>query len=93
MSNLHVIATSPQTTNFVDLRAAVAAVDAVLFIEDGVYFSQADDAMLNFATQRQFFLSEDLSARGLALRAEQEQLNYDGFVDLTTKHERCISWY
>ncbi len=74
--------------------------DAVLMIEDGVYGalagSQVSDAVLAKAGAVSLYvLSPDAQARGLAPEkclSEISGVDYDGFVDLVTRHDRTQAW-
>lgn len=91
MATLHVIATSPSTSKLYDLCAAVSQGDALLFIEDGVYFAQDLHSLSPLPTQQYFFLGEDAAARGIS--APDRYVDYIGFVDLTAQYERSLSWF
>ena len=80
--------------------ALTAAGDAVLFIEDGVYWAtkavQATTTLETASKGTQFYvLKEDLKARGIEehIGPEAVQIDYLGFVKLTEKYERSVSWY
>lgn len=91
MANLHLIASSPSKTRLDELRATISQADALLFIEDGVYFAATNDILTSLPTQEIFFLSDDAAARSIELSARA--VDYAGFVDLTVQYERSVSWY
>ena len=79
------------------LRIAAAG-DTILLIEDGVYAGLESNAepILKGVTQIHILaLTPDLQARGLVDRLMPgiQQVDYDGFVNLTEEHEKVISWY
>ena len=101
MSMLHTVNKSPFERNTLDacLRMAVPG-NSVLFIEDGVYAAvngtkatpQVAEAMSGMAF---YALGPDLAARGVAeskLIDGIKVVDYAGFVDLVTSHERVQSW-
>ena len=90
MANLHLIATSPSATRLNELHAAMSSEDAVLFIEDGVYFARASEALATLPACKVYFLSEDAQVRGIEVK---QTVDYAGFVELTTQYDRCVSWY
>ena len=91
MANLHLIATSPSATKLAELRAVLSREDALLFLEDGVYFAAAEEVLASLPSQAFFFLEEDAAARGIHPPART--VDYAGFVELTAQYERSVSWY
>ena len=101
MSVLHIVNKSPFERNSLDtcLRLALAN-SSILLIEDGIYAAQAGTACAERVLQalgkhRIYVLEPDLRARGIG--AERtidgiELVDYDGFVRLTTEHEKLQSW-
>jgi tRNA 2-thiouridine synthesizing protein B len=96
---LHTVNKSPFDATALDscLRIALSD-DTVLLIEDGVYAALANDTnrerMLR-ASATLIALAPDVDARGI-----QNQLldgivtvDYAGFVELTTKHSKVVSWF
>ncbi len=77
--------------------AAMAAEDALLLIEDGVY------AVLDAGWEghrldvgRLYALEDDLAARGLGSRAHErniETVSMEAFVALTARARQTVSWY
>ncbi len=76
--NLHIL-NNQQTTGL----ALADQDDAILLIEDGVYLD---------SERPSYVLKADLEARGLAARANQTVIDYDGFVDLCTQYSKVITW-
>lgn len=74
--------------------------DAVLMIEDGVYGALAASGMAEFVKSKSgsvsiYIMSPDADARGLAaekLLGEVTGVDYAGFVNLVTEHDRTQSW-
>lgn len=64
--------------------------DALLLIEDGVYWSSSHftDRLAGIDL---YVLQPDLLARGLTLQSGKS-IDDEGFVDLTTIHSRIVSW-
>jgi tRNA 2-thiouridine synthesizing protein B len=101
MAMLHIVNKSPFERNALDscMRLATAGA-AVLFIEDGVIGAlkntanshKVSDAMSNL---KFYVLGPDLKARGMSedrLIDGVSVVDYDGFVDLVTGHDRVQSW-
>ncbi len=101
MTMLHTVNKSPFEKNSLESCLAHAADNsAVLLIEDGVYgalkntvvSAKVKDAM---ATVKVYALAPDLTTRGLDsgnLIDGIELVDYNGFVDLSTKHDKVQSW-
>ncbi len=101
MSMLHTVNKSPFERNTLDacLRM-IASGHSLLFIEDGVYAAvdgtavaaKVADIMPEVAI---YVLGPDLAARGIGenkLSAGVKMVDYSGFVDLVTRHDRVQSW-
>lgn len=102
MATLHTVNKSPFDKSALNSCLSVAKADAsILFIEDGVVAAinntalskKLSEAMSN--GQKIYVLGNDLAARGLS----QERLlkgvkivDYTGFVQLATEHERVQNW-
>ena len=92
--NLHILNTSPSDRNtFVSCSHALADEDTLLLIEDGTYWllpqHRADLARI---PARVVALSPDRQARGIKADSLME-VDDTGFVELTIKHERVVSWF
>ncbi|OOQ65415.1 sulfurtransferase complex subunit TusB [Vibrio parahaemolyticus] len=89
---LHIIKT---VSALEDACALYSEQDAVLLIEDAVYaanpqhkaFSQIKHAAV-------FALKSDIQARGMANRIGPSVtvVDYVGFVELTAKHDKSLTW-
>ena len=101
MATLHTVNKSPFERNALEsCLQHVAAGDTVLMIEDAVIGARkgsAAAAMLETAMQSGTLcvLAADLAARGL--KAEDivpgaKVVDYGGFVDLVTGHDRTVAW-
>ena len=101
MSTLHTVNKSPfATQTLLSCLGHCQEGDAVLMIEDGVYGALAGSGMSDLVRSRAgaislYVLSADAAARGLAadkLLGEVKGVEYDGFVDLVTEHDRTQNW-
>lgn len=73
--------------------------DAVLMIEDGVFGALngsgvAEAVVAKSGSVSVYALTGDVAARGLEGKtlSEVENVDYAGFVDLVTKHDRTQNW-
>ncbi|SDF94827.1 tRNA 2-thiouridine synthesizing protein B [Onishia taeanensis] len=93
---LHLLNRSPATGGTVDdALAAMGPDDRLLLIEDGVLGAlPAQVARFTGLTGRLFALREDLAARGLLERCEEQAniVDVDGFVTLTEEADKTVSW-
>jgi tRNA 2-thiouridine synthesizing protein B len=101
MSTLNIINKSPFDRNSLESCIAVLSDgDAILLTEDGVYAATSgtsfSDAVKAAADSHSVYvLGPDLSARGMKEDRIVEGVNvvdYDGFVDLVTEHDKANSW-
>lgn len=99
MSILHTVAKSPfQKSDLSSCLAHANSGDAVLLIEDGVYGAMAGTAVAEKVASADadiYVLGSDLAARGIAGEKVADGIKvieYDGFVDLATKHKAVNSW-
>ncbi|MEZ5841950.1 MAG: sulfurtransferase complex subunit TusB [Hyphomicrobiales bacterium] len=101
MSTLHTINKSPfERSAMASCLAHLKAGDAVLIIEDGVVgarkataFAATISAAMGDAEV--YVLGPDLQARGMNegdLVDGVKVVDYDGFVDLVTAHDRTQAW-
>lgn len=101
MATLHTVNKSPFERNSLDTCVRhLSAGDSVLMIEDAVIGARKGstaasliEAALKSGTV--YVLGADLAARGL--KAEDivpgtQVVDYTGFVDLVTSHDRAVSW-
>ena len=95
--SLHIFnqATHHQST-LKTMLAAVSEGDAIILIEDGVYWAQAAcSAPLQNLTVKTYALTPDVSARGLQSRLDGtiELVDDQGFVALCCEHSKTLSWF
>lgn len=103
MKSLHIVSTSPTAGSaLADCLRAADQGDTVLLTQDGVYAAVAraaePAAMLDAAVARGislYALLPDIDARGLAalLRKGCGLVDDNGFVELTERHPRIVSWF
>ena len=98
MSMLHLVNKSPyESCNFNTASSIMQDDDVLLLIEDGVYAavkSGKASAMLDGHTVS--VLGPDLAARGISEDKLADGVNvvdYAGFVELTTTHDKVVSWF
>lgn len=96
---LHTVNKSPYSdqTLLSCLRAANET-DTLLLIEDGVYGALKGgeySGLVESAAPRILVLAPDLEARGLLdkLLTSIATVDYAGFVELTTTHDKVVSWF
>lgn len=101
MSMLHTVNKSPfEKSSLVSCLAHAKAGSAVLLIEDGVYGAMKNSTVAEAVQNAQqnvkvYALKADLDTRGIG---ENQVLNgielvdYAGFVDLATQHDKVQSW-
>ena len=101
MSVLHIVNKSPYDRGSLDTCLRLASNDAaILLIEDGIYAAlknaaAAEKVQQALSKHKVYALEPDLKARGV--RPENtidgiELVDYDGFVKLTTEHDKLQSW-
>jgi tRNA 2-thiouridine synthesizing protein B len=83
MSVLHIVNKSPFDRNSLDSCLRLAKADSpILLIEDGIYAVQKNTAAADKILQA---LANNI-IDGISL------VDYDGFVKLTTEHDKLQSW-
>lgn len=101
MSTLHTVNKSPfATQSLMSCLNHCKDGDAVLMIEDGVYGALAGSGMSDFVQAKSksvliYVMSPDADARGLSsdkLLGDVSGVDYAGFVELVTKHDRTQAW-
>ncbi|WP_110665353.1 sulfurtransferase complex subunit TusB [Salinicola halophilus] len=95
---LHLIIRTPHSSGiFADLLDAFADGDYLLLIEDGCYAALPGAAGLDDAVVagRIGVLREDAESRGLLARVAPsiEIVDMDGFVALTERFPKSLSWF
>ena len=104
MNSLHIVAKAPSAASLADLRAVIDDGDVLIFIEDGVYFArsefpnrpaagQATQSAPYFSHLECYYLAEDLAARGIEPHDEMQVVDTEGFVALSARLARSVSWY
>lgn len=96
MTCLHTISCSPSTNLLASCSSCLKPGDAILFIEDGIYYctSEKEDELALDGISI-YALSEDMIARGVLDRRtnKAELINYDQFVGLCCEFEKVVSWF
>ena len=101
MSMLHTINKSPfDRDSLGSCLRVIADNGAILLFEDGVYAAMkgtrvADAVASAASTYSVYVLGPDVSARGLSNENIIDGISvvdYDGFVDLVTEHDKVNSW-
>jgi len=101
MATLHTLNKSPfERSSFISVLNHLGSGDALLMLEDGVVGARkgtAVAALLENATKtcHVFVLGPDLAARGMRegdLIEGVKLVDYGGFVDLVTTHDRTQAW-
>ena len=87
MHSLHIIAKPPTATSLADLLAVIDESDVLIFIEDGVYFARSE------FPYECYYLAEDLAARGIEAHDDMQVVDTRGFVALSARLARSVSWY
>ncbi|MFT2091131.1 sulfurtransferase complex subunit TusB [Paraglaciecola sp. 2405UD69-4] len=92
---LHKLTSSP----FKDLTIQhclqhVADNDGILLTQDAVYAAMHQDLgkKLHEFSGQVFILKEDAEARGVQVSEQLETINYKGFVELSLKFNKVVSW-
>lgn len=91
---LHILNTSPSDTQtFRSCSDALTEQDTLLLIENAVYWllPQHRQALARLPAQV-LVLAPDRAARGVEAGTVSE-VDDAGFVELTLKHERVVSWF
>lgn len=76
------------------LCAASSPKDVILLIEDGVYHALSADALaqLHAHAAQVCVLTDDASARGITV-SHLTLVDYNGFVELSARCRKTVSWY
>lgn len=94
---LHIISASPfQSDAFQRCCDLVAVEDAILLIEDATLaLGNVQRFLAGLPTQQLFVLEPDRQARGLPLPTTPaiNTVDYDGFVALTARFTKTLSWF
>ena len=96
MSILHTITRSPSSALLASCANLLGENDAILFIEDGIYYCTDEGHLSGIETPAKLYtLRADLVARGMLNRnvSKAEIINYDGFVQLCCEYDKVVSWF
>ncbi len=98
MNSLHIIAKAPMSASIAELNAVIDEGDVLIFIEDGVYFARTEfspspSSAPRFRHLECYFLKEDLAARGIEVIEGMQTVDTRGFVALSARLPRSVSWY
>lgn len=96
MSCLHTINTSPGSKLLRSCLNVINSDDAILFIEDGVYYCASPvDLQTIDKTVRVYGLREDMLARAILSRTSDtiEAIDTSRFVELCCKFDKVVSWF
>lgn len=93
MSTLHTV-NKPGQAMALCVRAVVSG-DSVLLIEDAVYELLSPASRLDALPDGcpVYVMDIDAKARGVAVSASFEVINYDRFVSLCVGNEKVLSWF
>ncbi len=94
---LHILTKAPDSSAATQMQQAIGEHDTVLLIEEAVTAAlDTSWAAWQQCQSRIFLLSEDLTSRGLAGIAANNELptlEMQGFVALTEQYEKTVTWY
>ena len=96
MSCLHTINRSPNSNILKSCTKVVSAGDAILFIEDGVYYcASAIDLQAITKTVKLYGLREDMLARATLTTTMDmiEVIEMTRFVELCCEYDNIVSWF
>jgi tRNA 2-thiouridine synthesizing protein B len=100
MAMLHTVNKSPFEKDSLNscLRLSLDG-SSILLIEDGIFAalegtSVSDSVKEAMKTKKVYALQEDVNARGMQSKVMDgiEQVDYAGFVNLVTEHDKVESW-
>ncbi len=101
MKTLHIVNKSPEKPSIMERCLNFSSKgDSLLLIEDAAYFALPSTiskitSRLDALQIKIYALEEDLVARGInkKIHGSIQIVNYEGFVELTTTHNKSSSWY
>lgn len=96
MSCLHTINASPESSLLKSCLNVINAGDAILFIEDGVYYCASPIALEAIDnTVKVYGLREDMLARATLGKTQDsiEAIDTARFVELCCEHDKVVSWF
>lgn len=96
MSSLHTISRSPDSNLLASCLKLIRAGDAILFIEDGVYYCNAKATRDKVSESVKVYgLREDMLARATLAKTigSIEPIDTHRFVELCCQHDKIVSWF
>ena len=94
---LHIFAKGlNQRTTLLKCQTLVAKGDAIIFVEDGVYWASTSELSTSCLdpSVKFYYLAEDADTRGIKrIHNLTEAVDYAGFVSLTANHQNSVSWF
>lgn len=96
MSTLHTIARSPRSDLLSSCLTLLGKKDAILFIEDGVFYALAPDQLAQVPDNiALYILREDIAARGLQVKKPKklDSVSTRTFVDLCCRYDKVVNWF
>jgi len=96
VSTLHTIARAPRSDLLSSCLELCGKKDAILFIEDGVYYCLAAEQLTQLPEACKLFaLREDMTARGLQAKspARVELVSTRTFVELCCQYDKVVNWF
>ena len=96
MSILHTIAKSPVSNLLASSSPLLARNDALLFLEDGVFYASRADLIATIPGKNKLYaLKEDVLARGLQnkIAGNVEVISTRKFVQLCCDHDQVVNWF
>ncbi len=96
MSSLHTINRSPDSNLLESCIKVVSAGDAILFIEDGVYYCNSPIKLKTITeTVKVYGLREDMLTRATLAKTMDsvEAIDTARFVELCCEHDKVVSWF
>ena len=96
MSSLHTVNRSPDSNLLEICIKVVSAGDAILFIEDGVYYCNSPIKLKTITeTVKVYGLREDMLTRATLAKAMDnvEAIDTARFVELCCEYDKVVSWF
>lgn len=96
MSSLHTVNRSPDSNLLESCIKVVSAGDAILFIEDGVYYCNSPIKLKTITeTVKVYGLREDMLTRATLAKTMDsvEAIDTARFVELCCEHDKVVSWF
>jgi sulfur relay protein TusB/DsrH len=95
MTSLHTINKTPSSADLQSCAKFLSEGDAILFLEDGVYYSTDTKKWpVLLPSTKIYGLEEDFLARGLSKTIDNqiELIDFARFVQLSCEHHKIVSW-